>query len=359
MKTKTTQKEMVCIHCHQDLQQKSFIKINGDYICMDCLVKNYFYCDNCRTWHLKTSEKTKIGALYFCENCKRMGIIRKCETCGTWHLTSDLKKVFDKYFCDKCFKHKDTIKGYHRNPEPLIFHGEDAFYFGIELENCNENKLTWDEHQFVAGEIIDLIGKEHLHCEEDGSLRRKGFEIITQPHTMAEFEKIDFSRVCDTLKYFNYSDKSDLPGLHIHFSRDYLNSDQTLLLTYFYSKYYDNFKKLSGRITENSAYQWAAPNITIHGINSIDEISDDLKLQAIKSYFSYSSDRYLAVNLNNEKTIEFRLGAGTTNYNKIKLWIDLHFTIFKNAKNININNVNDLKTWFSGRDDLLATFKGV
>ena len=239
MKTKTTQKEMVCIHCHQDLQQKSFIKINGDYICIDCLVKNYFYCDNCRTWHLKTSEKTKIGALYFCENCKRMGIIRKCETCGTWHLTSDL------------------------------------------------------------------------------------------------------------------------PGLHIHFSRDYLNSDQTLLLTYFYSKHYDNFKKLSGRMTENSAYQWAAPNITSYGINSIDATSNELKLQAIKNYGGSRSDRYLAVNLNNEKTIEFRLGAGTTNYNKIKLWIDLHFTIFKNAKNININNVNDLKTWFSGRDDLLATFKGV
>ena len=356
---KTTKKEMVCIHCHQDLQQKSFIKINGDYICMDCLVKNYFYCDNCKTWHLKTNKKTKIGSVYFCENCKQMGIIRKCETCGTWHLTSDLKKVFDKYFCDKCFKYKGIIKGYHQNNEPLIFHGKDDFYFGIELENCNEYKLNWDEHEYVAGEIIDLIGKEHLHCEEDSSLEEKGFEIITQPHTMAEFEKMDFSRVCETLKFYNYSENSNLPGLHIHFSRDYLSYNQVLLLTYFYSKFYDNFKKISGRLNEYSARRWASPNLSIFSLKFIDEKNDDEKLQEIKKYVENNGDRYLAVNLKNEKTIEFRLGAGTTNYNKIKLWIDLHFTIYKNAKNININNVNDLNAWFSGRDDLLTIFKGV
>lgn len=358
MKTKNTFKKMVCCHCHQDLKNHSFVIINGDYVCLECLKQNYYFCNNCNTWHLKTSDKIKVGNQYFCDNCFKLGIIAKCEKCGCYHLVSTSKKVFKKYYCSKCFKYDGTIKSYHfsKSKEP-IFNGNGALYFGLELETYNLNHLNYDEHNFVAGQIIDTIGAEHLYIENDSTLHGCGFEIITQPHTMDAFNKIDFKRVCDILTTYQYCEKNENPGLHLHFSKNYLNEKQILLLTYFYSKYYNKFKKLSGRLTDFSVNRWAQVNIDANAVETIENLQDDAVYNAIK-HFVYFQSRYKAVNLTNENTIEFRLGAGTTNYNQIKLWIDLHYTIYKNAKTIDLKNVSDLNAWFSGRNDLLETFKG-
>ena len=176
---------------------------------------------------------------------------------------------------------------------------------------------------------------------------------------MEAFEKIDFAKVCDILKTYNYCEKHEYIGLHLHFSRNYLSEKQINLLVYFYSKHFETFTKLSGRINNASVQSWAQVNLFKPHIALLQDTTSEAEfLNLLKDFVRRSSgDRYYAINLRNSNTIEFRLGAGTTDYNKIKFWIDLHYTIYKNAANINVNNLNDLDAWFSGRNDLLEAFK--
>ena len=58
----------------------------------------------------------------------------------------------------------------------------------------------------------------------------------------------------------------------------------------------------------------------------------------------------VAINVQNFDTfgtVEFRLGRGTLNYETYMAWVDIHVAIARNAKDIELDDI-DLNKWLKG-----------
>ena len=352
---KTTQQKTICKHCQQVVKH-NYIIINGEVVCLECLKQHYIYCLNCGLWHLKDEKSiaTIKGKKYY-SCCLENEIIKKCSICGGYDLSNNFTTILNKTYCSKCYQRKTKIKSFRNNPD-LIFKGENApFYIGFELETRNPN-LNDAENNYICDLIDKAIGETKTFYKYDGSVYG-GFEIVSHPHSFDNLKTAGFEKMFDILNDYNFTKQDDDCGFHLHFSRGYLKTFNVYALVYFYSKHYEKFFNLSKRKQYN-ATRWSPANINEHLLNRFfttlptneDDFNSLVKHNKI-------SDRYCAVNLTNENTIEFRLGASVLDFDFFNLWIDLHNTIFTNAKNITLENINNIEAWFNGRDDLLTIFK--
>lgn len=251
-----------------------------------------------------------------------------------------------------------SINRYHES-----HHTTEPWYQGkknahaVDMSEAGQTFLGGTEYEleFAWNADIESISTElqnamngRLKCERDGSLNH-GFECISYPATFGCHKSCyGWKAFFETLNRYN-PQISESNGQHIHVSRASLgNTEQAIdlciaKLVYMFDNHSRLFSKIAGRSYRTNHY-CRANNA---GIETTDK--SDVAVYKVKTKASTEWDRYRAINLTNEKTVEFRVFAVDYNYNHFMArmefvhWLVTYcktntFTTIYNAHDTDIKN---------------------
>ena len=199
--------------------------------------------------------------------------------------------------CTNCLDQSFKIHNYSTRVEGMLkFKATrvrpNTVYLGCELEFETNNR---DRAQIGVGKLMH----GHALMKSDGSIRN-GFEIVTCPATLDIHLDI-FKKFYDNIPPDLKVEKN--VGMHVHVSRKPLSQLTIGKLTEFLNRF-DNkefIHHISGRIDNQYARMNSDRTITFLRKNR------------------HGGDRYNALNLLNEKTIEVRLFATPMNYKEFAM----------------------------------------
>ena len=298
----------ICSICGAALSEDEAYYHDGQILCEDCFEGHTALCDHCsrRIWR---DDAEGDDNTILCVRCYE-NHYTACEECG--RLIHNEDAIYDDdscyYYCDECYRklHQKAIKSYNYKPEPM-FHGSGLLFMGVELEIDRGG-----ENHANARELLDLANgtREHIYCKHDGSLQ-EGFEIVSHPMTLDYHKNVmNWPEVFAKALEMDYaSHNTSTCGLHVHCNRTAFGTEEDEQeasigrVVFFIEKNWNELTKFSRRKLA-SLERWAARYATIS--NTAKETYEKAK--------SKYAGRYVAVNLTNEDTIEFRLFRGTLRY---------------------------------------------
>lgn len=299
--------EIICSECGRVLCEESTFEFEERYFCHICFNNLTVVCDCCseRIWR-NNAEGDSFTTL--CYDCHRSNYTY-CEACGRLIHNDDARYEYnsDYPYCPNCFEQisNSPIKEYSYKPDP-IFYGDEPLFIGIELEidgngECAEN----------AREILDCINKDNVYCyiKHDGSLQ-DGMELVFHPMNLSYcLNNINWTELFENIVSLGYrSHQTETCGLHCHVNRSVFGSTLEIQesviarIVFFVENHWNELLKFSRR-TEYNINRWASR----YGI------SENTK-ETYKNAKEKRLGRYVAVNLENYSTIEFRLFRGTLKY---------------------------------------------
>lgn len=329
----------LCRVCEIELpsDEVQFRNRSEQAICEDCQSEHYFLCGDCGY---------SVRPEYFnhhtdlCSRCTNENF-NLCVDCDNYVRTEE--SYWSEYDsntrCDYC--HWDHVSecenggnmpnvfGYHHGaPWGIVFHNMTSYhdspihttYYGVELE-C----------EYVDSGISDtletMMSKRIGHAETDSSLN-EGIEFITQPATLGAWrygfgERVSqyMARVLDHGGSFAQS----TCGAHVHVSRTAFDNESHLARFITFMRHNEQFiLAISGRETLE---QWAKVNAYRSG-----DMRREIK--------SKRGDRYRAVNLNNEQTIEVRAFAGSDSFADILGSIEFIDALINYTRDLSISDIN-------------------
>lgn len=258
-------------------------------ICFDCY-GNYTECSSCGTM-CHTDNLTSYDFGYCCPNCS--SDVHTCDECGEEFLDTDNECV-----CDDCLS--STIKGYRTKFKNLPDYG-DKMMFGVEMEF---EVYTEKNPSIVARHFKNELGNV-IMIKEDGSIDY-GFEVVTKPLSMED--AIDVcKKICDCSQKGCY--ESSTTGVHIHISKAALSQIQICKMISIFGELESDIVNIARR----SSSSWA-------------KISKKKFAKIREEGYSYfiqneREERYRAINLQNEHTVEFRVFSGTMDKSTIEAYI--------------------------------------
>ena len=290
---------------------------NGDYVCDSCMSSgDYFTCDDCG--------ETFRGEGYWHDDCVY------CEDCYNARFADD------DYYTE--------IKDYHDRPV-THFYGDDGGFetdgngfkgYGFELEVDNGG-----DYDSIACDVMNKLDRE-VYCQHDGSIDY-GFEIISHPHTEKALYNMR-DRLDDVMEYLVDQDyrshDAKTCGLHLHASRTLFGKNEKMQriaiskIIIFYDMFWNDILRVSRR-TRSQAEEWADRYSTANMTPK--QLRENLP-----------SSRYMAVNLNNRDTVEFRLMRGTLNKKTFWATIDFLITTIKNSTKITYKDITKPEKWLDG-----------
>ena len=299
---------IICDFCGEILTDETAHKFDGKILCESCLNENTTLCSCCldRIW---SDEAEGNDILTLCRYCYENNYVT-CSSCGSLIHNDDAcyDDDNDDAYCQSCYDKlsSNEIRAYNYKPYP-IFRGEGFLYMGVELE-IDEG----GENSHYARKIMDIANRdcEHIYCKHDGSLD-DGFEIVSHPMTLHyHTNEMNWREVMEKAVDLGYtSHNAGSCGLHIHCNRDYFGKEYDEQeeaigrIVYFVERHWDELVRFSRR-TPGALNRWAAKYATIS--NTICETYEKAK--------NKDMGRYVAVNLSNYRTIEFRMFRGTLRY---------------------------------------------
>lgn len=211
-----------------------------------------------------------------------------CTSCGN-ETVSDL--TIDGV-CHHCLDASFKIHNYSTRVESMLkFKATrvrpNTVYLGCELEYETNNR---SRAQIQVGKLMH----GHALMKSDGSIRN-GFEIVTCPATL-DIHLDVFKKFYDNIPKDLKIEKN--VGMHVHVSRKPLSQLTIGKMTEFLNRIdnKDFIHHIAGRID-----------------NSYAKMNSDRTITFLRKH-RHGGDRYNALNLNNEKTIEVRLFATPMNY---------------------------------------------
>ena len=302
------EKNMICSECGAVIGVGNAHTFDGRFMCDDCFDSCTVTCDNCgeRIWRDDAEGDSNVT---LCSHCYEYNYTT-CEDCGRLIHNEDAyyEDGEDYPYCRECFEklNDNAIKNYSYKPEP-IFYGSGNLFYGVELEIDKGG-----EDNSNAQILLDAANSisERIYCKHDGSISN-GFEIVSHPMSLDyHINNMNWLDVFEKAVQMNYrSHNTSTCGLHIHcsrsaFGKEHEQVDQTIgRIVFFVEKHWNELVKFSRRTSEN-LNRWAAKYATIS--NTTEETYKKAKDKRM--------GRYVAVNLENYDTIEFRLFRGTLNY---------------------------------------------
>lgn len=265
---------------------------------------------------------------FLCENCfeREKSSYSKCLVCGAYTMNANM-------ICDTCQSGVYTrdINSYSTKPNPVFKNFKydkniplGKRYYGLELEYSNTNPSR------LKREMSYLYKDRWLYNKCDGSLSN-GVEVVTSP---CDYKSIMLllDEMKEPIKNITYRTRyKDNAGIHIHVSRKSIPSYNIYKLSYLLNN--KQAEELSSiifyltgrhkRVDDESAVRYAK-------IGNIDKFRDE-------------RDRYLALNLSNSNTIEFRIFKTTNDMDEVKSYINfvesmINFTDVTPFKDVNLNN---------------------
>lgn len=206
-----------------------------------------------------------------------------------------------KYYSSQSAAPLTGLHAWNFKPKP-VFNGEGKKFLGLEMEfhRCGES----DER---ANHIIADLNKI-VYAKHDGSLHN-GMEFVTHPCTPKfHMQNIDYGAFFSRVQSLNGQSGAN-SGLHIHVNRDFFKTNEAIAKVVRFAE--NNFKTLmqfSGRTDEDS--NWCAKyGYTVKELTRIYEVAQE------------SGQKYRAVNLRPNHTIEFRMFRSTQDVNRIHAYI--------------------------------------
>lgn len=297
-----------CEFCGKELKKDQQYFYDDVILCESCWEEQTEVCEYChgRIW-VENAERHQD--LILCSDCYHAHYTH-CEECGIL-IHNDDAYYFDfgdQPYCGRCFSEQSAdsvIKEYGYKPEP-IFYGSGDLFLGVELEIDKGGEKG--EH---AQTILDIANEkeEHLYCKHDGSIE-DGFELVSHPMTLAYHEeRMPWREILSTAAAMDYcSHQTATCGLHCHVNRSALGDTEEeqeeviARIVYFVETHWNKLLRFSRR-TEENINRWASRYGVAGNPKETYKNAKDKRL-----------GRYVAVNLENTNTIEFRLFRGTLRY---------------------------------------------
>ena len=307
MREENEQQPVICSECGAALTEQAASVIDGDIYCPDCMERLTTTCDCCGRRILRCDAESD-GCIMLCRRCYEYSYTR-CEGCGCIISNDEANYTDgDDYpYCDECYRkiEEEPIKSYGYKPEP-IFYGSGNLFYGVELEIDKGG-----ERGDYAEEILNTANAHnlHLYAKHDGSID-DGFELVSHPMTLEyHTNTMNWSNVMDMALSLDYrSHQTQTCGLHIHvnrkaFGNDYdTQEDSISRIVHFVEMHWNELLKFSRR-TEANMNRWASR----YGISTTAK-------DTYKNAKAKHCGRYVAINLENYSTIEFRIFRGTLRY---------------------------------------------
>lgn len=317
--------KFTCQSCSADFEEDDIIYTDSDeWVCNDCAVS----CERCGSMHASNDDLVLLdgGDTIWCQGCVDY-YAAYCDSCNEY-TTDDTCYIQDRseswcdsclgwatfcdqcdcYYADGCEDCTDTryIHDWSYKPD-AIFHSTnntERLFFGVELEMEARNGSELSS----ASEYAFILEREDLaYLKNDGSLNQ-GMELVTHPmsydffsnHADELWETVEGLRT----QYNMRSGDTSTCGIHIHISRTGFSGGphmhRFLNLVYTNEKL---FSKLAGRHSD----RWAKFN----DVQRWDDNGNGYKTFKSKLEHGSRSDRYSAVNTQNQHTLEMRIFKGS------------------------------------------------
>ena len=315
-----------CEHCENfDYSESSrYVQGYGTY-CEVCADNYTFWCESCEDTYSDQHSSYEIAdiGVYWCEDC--------CSNNANWCENCDM---YNRDSCDNCEGGR-LINQYSYKPDP-IFYGEDKnkLHFGIELEM----EIRDDDLHNSAEYVSEMLGG-FVYLKEDSSINSggyKGFEMVSHPATLDFFTNhknlwttLDYLRRVHTARSWD----SKSCGLHIHISRAGFkggaHTHRFLSLIY---KNSDKMMKLGGRRSNYAKF---------NDVWQYDEFDRPYFTLAHKVAHPSSAmtERYSAVNTQNQNTLELRFFRGTMNPEGVLSAIQLAHATVEYTRDLTLSDV--------------------
>lgn len=357
----------ICSSCSEPMSEfEEIVSTEGELLCGDCA----YTCDNCDYTSDADDSWYSVDSDRWCDNCT-MNEANYCEGCNEYtreylRYASDTGQSYcmscddhleyceecDEWFENECRSHMGSanIHNYSYRPDP-IFHStsdNERLFFGFELEMEFFNSENRRDAADYAAENIGGMA----YLKEDGSLDT-GFELVTHPMSF-DFLMNHATEVWDVLTHMNqrYNARSfntSTCGFHIHISRSGFNGGSHMhrFLNLVYSNEYF-FSKLAGRKSE----RWAKFDDVIerpanwvrdeHGrrTGEIEYGKPSKKLMA-KLDPLCPTDRYSAVNTQNQNTLELRIFKGTLSQPALAAHIQLAHAAVEYTRTLSVLDIRN------------------
>lgn len=324
----------ICDYCGRTLEKDEGTFVNDELLCDECVEDHCTTCDHCgeTIWTVNCVTDSEH---FLCQDCYDEHYHR-CESCD--HIVSENDCCWhnDLPYCCSCYEDmedNDEIEEYSYKPTP-IFYGNGKRYFGVELEVDDGGKDGEN-----AQRIKDManILEENIYIKSDGSLE-DGFEIVSHPMTLNyHMEKMDWESVLHEAIILGYrSHQTSTCGLHVHVNRNAFGDNQKeqeeviSKILFFVEKHWNELFTFSRRSSCNMS-RWS----TRFGFEKTGK-------QILEKAKHGGNGRYVAVNLNNYHTIEFRLFRGTLKYNTFIATLQMVNRICDVALSMSEEEIDDL-----------------
>lgn len=292
-------------------------------ICEDCRTD----CDDCgRTYRTEDPySRCLANGNSVCSRCAESWYT--CDDCGDDVHSDDTFNRESGVYCGSCDPGDDEdedgpIRGYHTSsPTPLRSpwtrsHG--GRYLGVELEverrdnaDRSRGEIAQGIADWVNKQATDITAEGHhapiLFFEEDGSLRN-GFEMISQPMGLDDHARLWRTALSPTLTRGLASHDTETCGLHVHISRDGLTPLHLSKVICFVNDpdNADLIKAVARRYNGTDSY--------VDGRNNYCKVGGRRRLARAFRDADDAGDKYVAVNVNKSRTIEFRIFRGSLKY---------------------------------------------
>lgn len=285
---------------------------DGTTLCDDCneLLSDDYAAECTRTVWVGGGVEVRV----ICDSCLG-NYYYICEGCGA--LVNENDAVYDEdrdcVWCPDCYdsRHSEYLHSYgHTDATVFKDTGKDdnfakmKLYLGIE---CETECVDTGEENELAKDVTLALGEDLVECKEDGSLTN-GCEIVSQPftplyHLNSGFWETVFEK-CNDHGARSYDGGNC--GLHIHVSRSFLDTDDSVYrLDRLVMRFPNQWTKFSQR------QSWFYCRLkTDADIDVKANDTNDVKRRKWDHYTDKWNCHHRAVNLGQSATIELRLWRG-------------------------------------------------
>ena len=307
-----------CEECGETVNIDDIVSVNDDnYMCESCRDNNYVCCNDCADY-VSNDDCTCVDDRYVCETCYCNNYFT-CESCGEVYHVDYYGDNGCCLICSQDLENSDGLYNYDYKPDP-VFYGDGDLFFGIELEIESEGNNIYDAVQSLP---------DFVYAKADSSIN-DGLEVVSHPLSWQWLQenKNQWDKVLNLRNDGFLSYKTDTCGMHIHLSK---KAFSTLHLYKFLKMFFENqeFITIISRRRASALEEYAS-------LQSDESI-------VYKAKIKNNTERYTAVNLQNDESVEVRIFRGTLS--PIGFWRNVEFckAIYEFTKIASIKDITAKK----------------
>lgn len=322
-----------CQRCEDGVNNDDTHTVDRNELWCEYCFENYsYYCESCSETY--SGDVTYVQDTPYCESCYSDNCYW-CDDCDESFSNDDRCDCFNNDGrpgrCCQAIQRGRFVHDYNCKPAPN-FKGANKhnMYLGFELEVEFKSDTT-DVAQHTATALDGIAYLKH-----DGSINN-GFEIVTHPHTHQAYRE-NSTMLWDTIEtlrsqYGARSWDTDTCGLHIHLSRNGFSSGAHLhrFIAFVY-KNAPHMMKFAGRKSRFARFN------DVYTFDEYDRPVFSIK-HKVGNPDRYSSERYSAVNTQNEHTIELRFFRGTMKASGVLSALDLAQAMVEYTRELRLDDV--------------------